>query len=339
MSDRRNDIQIGLFSVIGVLLLAMMILIFGGFKDFLADTYTVTAYFKNAAGTSEGTPVRLRGIEVGRVKSISLAAEYGVQMKLDIRQSVNIQADAPLAIRQEGFIANIYLEFGIGTGDKMLAKDGAAVVNGQVETFAAYVERATTVLAEMGVKIGDKVSAVTDKLGTLTDNLNAITGDVQFQTNIKAVASSGAAVTGQLRDKLPGLIDNFNDAAVEAKASLAKSRELFDTYNELGKGLAETNRDVQAQIASQGKNLDELQASLIGTAESISRLSKSVDDIAQAVGRGQGSVGKLITNDDLYRSLVDSIDTISAAAGEFKDLAETLKEHPDWIFKGPPRER
>ena len=99
----------------------MMILIFGGFKDFLADTYLVTAYFPNAAGTAEGTPVRLRGIEIGRVRTIALAAEYGVMMKLDIRESVKIQKDAPLAIRQEGFIANIYLEFGVGKGDEIAA--------------------------------------------------------------------------------------------------------------------------------------------------------------------------------------------------------------------------
>ena len=110
MSDHRADIQVGLFSIIGLLMLAMLILIFGGFKNILVETYEVTAIFENAAGTTEGTPVRLVGIEVGNVKSVSLNPETaGVRMRLTIDRKVDIRQDAPVAIKQEGFIANIYI--------------------------------------------------------------------------------------------------------------------------------------------------------------------------------------------------------------------------------------
>ena len=86
-------------------------------------------------------------------------------------------------------------------------------------------------------------------------------------------------------------------------------------------------------------NLGEIQASFAETAESVTRLATTLNEIAQAVQRGEGSAGKLVTDDDLYRSLVDAIDILSAAASEFKGLAETIKEHPDWVIKGPPADR
>jgi len=335
MSDHRSDIQIGLFAVIAVLLLAMMILVFGGFKDFLANTYTVTAYFADASGATDGTPVRLLGIDIGRVRRIALAKEHGgVVMKLDIRNDVDIPSDAPLAIKQEGFIANTYLEFSMGkpTTNTYMPKNGSAVVEGKISTFASYMETATAAVAEVSGKLSSSVGGISEGLLKLTNNLNDITGDEEFRKNLKGMAANTNAVTAELKEKLPGLLDNFNGAVKQAQASMGQTQALLDTYRKLGD-------ETRAQVAKQGDNLDKLQASLRQTSENVSALASSLNDIAVAVKSGQGSLGKLISQDDLYRSVVRAVDTLTTAAEELRDLESTLKEHPDWIIKGPPKDR
>jgi phospholipid/cholesterol/gamma-HCH transport system substrate-binding protein len=340
MSDRRSDVQVGLFAVIGALLLAMLILIFGGFKGFFASYYNVTGSFKNAGGASQGTPVRLLGIEIGRVKDIALAPEKtGVIMTLQINSNVDIAADAPLSIRQEGFIANIYLEFGAGSKEAALPKDGSARVNGVIETFAFYLEGATEALTEKSAEINEKIGEVTAKLVALADNVNALTGDEKFRSDVKSLTANASVVAGQLKEKLPGLIDNLESAAKNAQASLDKASALFDTYQGLGEDLKKTNSVVQEQVIKQGANLDQLSASLVEAADNISKLSESLNQIAIAVKGGQGTVGKLFTDEELYKSTLRLIDTASNASKEFKDLAEVLKNHPDWIIKGPPANR
>ncbi|MCD6405166.1 MAG: MCE family protein [Planctomycetes bacterium] len=340
MSDRRCDIQVGLFSIIAVVLLAMMILIFGGFKDVLAETYRVTAHFPNAAGATEGTPVRLLGIDVGKVTSIVFDPETGeVRMLLTIDKKVDIRMDAPLAIKQEGFIANIYLEFSGGMSRETLAKDGTASIEGRVDTFASYIERATTVLSDMGGAIDKKVSDVTDRLATLIDNLNSITGDEEFRDNLKELAANTSRIAERLQENLPDLIDNLNAAAVTAQEDLEKGSQLLDTYRDLGEELRETAGAAREQLDRQGANLDKLTASLTESAEDISKLAESLTEITEIVKSGQGSAGKLFTETDLYNSLVASIDMLADAAEEFRDLAETIKKHPDWIVKGPPKKR
>ncbi len=340
MSDRRCDIQVGLFSIIAVVLLAMMILIFGGFKGVLAETYNVTAHFPNAAGTTEGAPVRLLGIDVGKVIAIAFDPETAdVRMTLAIDKNVDIRADAPLSIKQEGFIANIYLEFSGGISGETLAKDGTASIDGHVDTFATYIERATTVLSDVGGAIDKRVTDVTARLVTLINNLNSITGDAEFRDNLKGLAANSSQIAARLKKSLPGLVDNLNTAAVTAQKDLAKSAGLLDTYRDLGKELTETAGAARAQLDRQGANLDKLTASLTQSAEDISKLAESLTEIADIVKSGQGSVGKLFTDADLYNSLVASIDMFSNTAKEFKDLAETIKEHPDWLVKGPPKKR
>jgi len=341
MSNRRNEIQVGLFAVIGILLFAMLTLVFGGFKNILSRTYTVTAFFPNAAGTTQGTPVRLLGIAIGRVREIALSPDKtGVVMKLDINSDVEISADAPLSIKQEGFIANIYLEFGAGRKEAALPKNGSAVVEkGTVDTFAFYIERATTTLSQMSVQLTGKVADVTDRLVSLADNLNELTGDKEFRQNVKDLTANASTVAGQLKERLPGLIDNLTSTTKTAQESLDKASELFQTYQTLGKDLGETNALAKEQVVRQGANLDRLSASLVEAADNISRLTRTLNEAAEAVKEGQGTVGKLFVDESLYSNTIELIDRLSTAAEEIKDLAETIKKHPDWIIKGPPRER
>ncbi len=340
MSDRRADIQVGLFSIIAVLLLAMLILIFGGFKNVLIDTYRITARFDNAAGTTEGTPVRLLGIEVGSVKSVTLDTEAGgVRMVLIINKSADIRKDAPLAIKQEGFIANLYLDFGLGTSNELLPKDGTAVIVGSIDTFAAYIERATTVMSDMGSSIKDKVADISDQLLKLLDDLDELAGDEKFRTDLKELASNTSEITATLRENLPSLLEKAQSFAGKAEKSIDEASEVLETYRELGRELTETARVGREQIAHQGENLDRLTGALTQSAVDVSALARSLRDIAETVNSGEGTTGKLLKDPELYRSLVAAIDELELAAREIKQLAETIKKHPDWLLKGPPANR
>lgn len=340
MSDRRADIQVGLFSIIGLLLLAMLILVFGGFKNVLVETYDVTAIFENAAGTTEGTPVRLVGIEVGSVKSIWLDGETGgVRMRLTIDRNVDIRQGAPIAIKQEGFIANMYLEFGLGDSPDILAKDGTAEVSGTIDTFAAYIERATVVIADMGRTIKDRMGNLSDALLTLTENFNNIVGDEEFQDDVKVLTANARTLSATLREKLPPMMDNISALAAKAQTSIDKTAGLLDTWQGLGEDLRELSGSAGVQLDRQGANLDKLTASLTESADSVATLATSLNDVVEMVKAGEGTMGKLFSDTELYRSLVDSIDEIEDTARMIGELAEILKRHPDWVLTGPPKDR
>jgi len=337
MSDRRSDIQVGLFSIIGLLLLAMLILIFGGFKNVLVETYQVTALFENAAGTTQGTPVRLLGIEVGTVRDIALDQETGgVVMKLSIDRKVDIREGAPLSIKQEGFIANLYLEFGAGEGDGILPKDGSAVVSGRIDTFAAYVERAATVVADMGASLKERVGGLSERLAELAENVNGIVGDEKFREDFKGTMSNTRKVAAVLREKLPSLMDDLSRASGRAEEAIEKTAELLETYQGLGEELTQFSKRGTEQLARQGANLDRLTKSFIETADSIAVLSGNLNEVVEMVKAGDGTIGKFFADPELYRSLVDSIDEVEDASRMIGELAETLKRHPDWLLKGPP---
>ncbi len=340
MTNRHADIQVGLFAIIGLLLLAMLILIFGGFEDVFIATYEVTALFENASGVTVRAPVRLQGIDVGTVRNISLDRETGgVKMTLRIDRNVDIREDAPLLIKQEGFIANLYLEFGTGRSEDMLPKDGTAQVEGDTATFASYIERATNVVSEMSGSIQERIRDLSIRLVSLADSFDNLVGDRDFQDDFKGLITTTGQVSHTLSEKLGPMMDNLTLAASRAEASLEKTASLLETYQELGEELTTLSRGGSEQLQRQGANLDQLTASIVESANSIASLAEGLNEVTDMAKSGDGTIGRLFTDVELYRSLVDSVDEIEEASRMIKELAETLKRHPDWLIKGPPEDR
>lgn len=63
--------------------------------------------------------------------------------------------------------------------------------------------------------------------------------------------------------------------------------------------------------------------------ENLAKLSDSVTAIVDKLRKGEGTVGKLLTEDALYNDLVDT-------AGNFKAFSEDIRKHP-WKLLSKPR--
>ena len=67
--NNRKQIVVGLFVIVGLVLLGTMIVWFEGVAFLIRGGYIVTAHMDNAIGIREGKRVNVDGIEVGEVRS------------------------------------------------------------------------------------------------------------------------------------------------------------------------------------------------------------------------------------------------------------------------------
>jgi phospholipid/cholesterol/gamma-HCH transport system substrate-binding protein len=84
MNDQAIRFRIGIFVLGALILLAVLIMLFGGFPNYFkpANHYTIT--FANAKGVAPGTPVRRSGVKIGEVRKVNLDNETGL-VAVDIR--------------------------------------------------------------------------------------------------------------------------------------------------------------------------------------------------------------------------------------------------------------
>ncbi len=97
------------WTVAVAILLALLLVVVGYFGFQKATTDTVTAYFKSTTGLYEGDPVRVLGVNVGRVVSIDPLSD-SVRVKLRLNKSVDVPADAKAVIVAQSLVSGRFIQ-------------------------------------------------------------------------------------------------------------------------------------------------------------------------------------------------------------------------------------
>ncbi len=116
--------------LIGILCLAYLSIKLGKMEVMGNRGTLLCAKFTNIGGLKEGASVEIAGVEVGRVKDITLDKDYQAKVWLLIKPGVNIQKDAIAAIKTKGLIGEKYVEITPGASEQYL-KSGQCIVQTQ----------------------------------------------------------------------------------------------------------------------------------------------------------------------------------------------------------------
>jgi phospholipid/cholesterol/gamma-HCH transport system substrate-binding protein len=116
---------VGVFLVIGILCLAYLSIKVARKELFTAGGYEVQAVFSNCSGIKPGSPVMIAGVEVGRVKSITLQ-DYEAKVAMIIQSGITLQRDAIASIRTKGLIGEKFIDVSPG-GDPQKIQPGGFI--------------------------------------------------------------------------------------------------------------------------------------------------------------------------------------------------------------------
>ncbi len=87
--------------------------------------YAVSANFRKADGLTIGGDVRISGVKVGTVTSLTLDTKtYNAKVGFSIRNDVEIPTDSSARIASEGLLGGSYVSIEPGADDLMLADGG-----------------------------------------------------------------------------------------------------------------------------------------------------------------------------------------------------------------------
>ena len=317
----RNEVKIGILALVAVLLA------FWGFKfiqgsNLFSSSQVFYVEYSDVAGLTVGTPVQISGVSIGSVKSIQLDQQKKqVVVTLEVKDNVNIP---------EGTRAYITTVSLLGEKAVVLEYDRPCFGDGDCAESESYLQGASKgILASfLGTDPdADPAEGIKAQLGEAVDSLQWTLFSEESNNPI-ARASRDLAVT---MENLKGTSDRLD------RILAANSREIDATFDNMA-SLTRTLKDNEAAIANILQNADSLSENLSGLElersieefnETIVSLRSTLDQADQAIGgvssvitdvqNGRGTLGKLLTNDDVYNQLNDatrSADTL------FNDLQE-----------------
>lgn len=277
------------FVIVCAIALFALLAIFAQFRFQNAQRYN--AHFANVSGLKAGDFVRIAGVEVGKVKDITLERDSSVTVVFSADPSVILTSGSRAAVRYDNLIGDRYLALEEGAGGTRRLKPGDTIPIGQ-----------TSPALDLDALIGGfrPLFRALDP-----DLVNALSSQLiaAFQDRGVTIASflaKTASATNALadRDQLIGqVITNLNTVL----GSLADHSDEFDkaveSLSELVKGLAERKTDVANALAYENEA-----AGSIGDL-----LSQARPPLQQIVTETDRAAGLVLNDREYFDRIIDTL--------------------------------
>lgn len=223
-----NKIKLGIFVSLGLVVLILAIYYIGEKQLLFQSTFRLSGVFEDVAGLQPGNNVRLSGINIGTIESISLISDTTVRVDIVIDESSRkfIKKDAIATIGSEGLIGNKVLVINPGTGGKKNIEDNDIIRTAQP------------------IDVDD----IMISLKTTIDNTAIITGDLaKISTNIE----SGKGTIGRLmmdqtwRENIQSTIVNLKDGSEKFVVFMDKSQQIDNILLSINSNIDSTSAVIQ----------------------------------------------------------------------------------------------
>ena len=118
-----TEVMVGLFMIVGILCLGYLSINLGKMEIIGSSGYQVYADFPTVGGLKLGAQVEIAGIEIGRVKGMTLQ-DYKARVLMDIDEGVALQDDTIISIKSKGLLGEKYIAVQPGASDGIIQPGG-----------------------------------------------------------------------------------------------------------------------------------------------------------------------------------------------------------------------
>jgi phospholipid/cholesterol/gamma-HCH transport system substrate-binding protein len=118
-----TELFVGLFMIAGIICLGYLSVKIARSEILGTRGYEVYALFSNSGGLKNGSSVTIAGVQVGRIRGISLD-DYQARIVMSLQEGVKIQEDAIAAVKTKGLIGEKFIEITPGASDKIVPPGG-----------------------------------------------------------------------------------------------------------------------------------------------------------------------------------------------------------------------
>jgi phospholipid/cholesterol/gamma-HCH transport system substrate-binding protein len=294
---RDQAVWVGFFLVVGIIAIFAALFILTD-AAFFRGRYIVSTVVTDAGGIRRGDPVQMRGVNIGRVQRFKIAKD-NVEIRLELEGEYNVPKDSHVELKSGGLLGGTIAEVVPGDSTEYLRNgdhlDGRMV--------PGLFDAANRVAGQV-----EKVMAQVEKLMT----------DATVK-NIAATADNAQVASRDMRR----LIADVSTAVAEQRKTLAT---LEASLQRSAGGLEKVANGPELDRAM--KRLDTLGERMDTVTASLQRSSQSVETMTARAAKGDGSLGKMMTDDQLYRSLNEAVNNMNQATLSLNRLVDDVQKNP-----------
>ncbi|MFB5946652.1 MlaD family protein [Albibacterium profundi] len=309
-AEKKRSVIVGLFVLIGIIILLAGIFIIGGQQNRFGGAIKVTAIFDNAAGLKKGGNVWFSGVKVGTIREVNFtpASQVEIVMVINDESKEYIRKDAAAVISSEGFIGNKMIVIEGGSSDIPFVEDGD----------------------QLRAKEGNDTEAMMATLQVNNENLVAITNDVKALSERvrRGEGTIGAFFTDSLMaENMKAMLANLNQAALNSRKvseNLAAFSEKLNSEGGLAGDLL-TDTTIFASLKSSMAQLEDI----------TQNASLMTDNLSEATGKlkeDDNALGLLLNDEETAAQVKETMKNLEESTEKLNQNMEALQHN--FLFRG-----
>lgn len=317
-----KEIRVALLAIVAIAL------VYWGYNFILGNNVMKqTAFYKveykNVGGLKKSTPVRINGVQVGRVATITNQMDkQNVLVELDITPGLKIPKETRAYILNETFMGQqaVELKYDTPCSGPDCAQPGDYLYGENLSVLASTVDR-----QELKVYLKEFETTVLSLLDSIQDRAvgsnaqgplaNTIRDMESTMNNLKGASGQLNSLLYQSKDNIAGTLKNTEMVT----SSLADNNERIERILISTDSFTQQLSDLELKAT-----VDELSQTIASLKATIAKADQTFAGINAIVGgleSGQGSLGKLLQDPVLYQKLISLSEKVDS-------LVEDLQERP-----------
>lgn len=277
-----KEIKAGLIVVLGITALIQ------GFSylksnSILGKSTTLYAVYDHVGGLQPGTAVSLNGYSIGTIDDITFLDETGkLLVSFTLTTNLPIPVDSKAELYDTSLLGGKGLQIVLGTSDKVIVQNK--------DTLNA------------SVKLG-----MTDRITELMEPLEAKVNSAIVETDL-LMKNLNQLLDSDSQALLRETLKNFSDTSLSLKVISENVSENLTANEQILGTILENTAALTSNLSDVSKTLNE--ADLQGLFADLDSSVATTKELLESIKNGDGAVGQLFTNEQLYISLQENLNQL-----------------------------
>ncbi|WGK66343.1 MlaD family protein [Croceiramulus getboli] len=305
MEKKSFRIRLGVFVVIGTLVLISALYFIGNRQHLFTQNITVHALFTNLNGLQLGNTVRFSGIDVGTVSDIVMQSDTLILVEMRIKESTreHLRKNAIATIASDGLVGNMLIS--------ILPADHSGPFISHQDTLATYSKIRTDDMLTT-------LNATNENAALLTADLLEITTAIKNAEGTLGMLIHDPTVANNLKQ----MVSNLNGATQEAKKVIREVQEFTSQMNQESGLLYTLTGDTLAS-----RQFKATLANLEKSSHTIVQSTSIIDTLLRDMKTGRGALHYLTQDTVLVSRIRTTVDEVTSSSQKLNENLEAMRHN------------
>jgi phospholipid/cholesterol/gamma-HCH transport system substrate-binding protein len=348
MDERTLRLRVGVVVLAAILVTGILVMLMGDMPFPGGSRKVIYVIFPTAPGVDVGTPVRKSGITIGRVTRVELLKDRGVRVTTDIDSKYQLLDSEYCRVGNASLLGDALLEFvpGLDSANARPLEHGAEIQNGIVasDPMKAFTDlepdlrRVLLTMNQAGEEVRKAAETLNNAVGNNDDQVPRLmqkTEQALDQFNLTMRSMNDLVGDPEIRNNLKQTLRDVPQLFNDARNTLQQVTQSFEGIQTLAERGAKNMENLENFTKPLGERGPALIENLDGSLANMNALLEQLVEFTDNLNSKQGTLGRLMNDEELYQKLNRSLTNIEEITFKVKPIMDDVKTLTTKLARDP----